>query len=134
MASNVEKTILGKAEIHWRFQDKDNKHVEINCFMVKPDARHSGIGTRAFNAFVKSLGDEVESIELFAADMGEGRSNEFWEKQGFDYKHECFEEGDEQKLGTEAYYTMQIGLNGHEVEKISHETWHKDFEEYSNVA
>ena len=52
--------------------------------------RHCGWGTRLFDAWMRSLPQEVTKIELLAVDLDGGSPVGFWKKLGFEVEEQYF--------------------------------------------
>ena len=109
--------------LEYHYIDNLKTAIKITNFVIPEGDRRQGKGSTAYNQWEANLPSSVTLIQLFAADTGDGRSNNFWEQMGFDYLYDAFEDHHIDILGTEAAYTMQKGLNGHVVNKISCEQW-----------
>lgn len=91
-----------------------NDVVEITMIYVCPEDRGKGIGRTLYQEFEKNLPNDVKMVKLFAADTGNGNSDDFWDKMGFEYTYtgECKEDV-ESGVGYEGLHSMRKGVNGY---------------------
>lgn len=128
----ITPDVIDNIKFDWHFTSEDQTTVEITYFLIPEDSRRKGVGTQFINDFLVELPTTVQTIYLFAADMGTGRSNEFWESLGFEYEYQCFEEEHADLLGDEAAYTMFKNINGGTNKQVEFNDWIVDFEDDSD--
>lgn len=123
LTSYIEVNMATSYTLDYHFLDDTKEAVEITYFVIPYGERRKGNGAAIYQQWEANLPPSVKLIRLFAADTGEGRSHDFWEQMGFDFEFEALEDGHIERLGIEAAYTMQKGLNGHVVDKITCDQW-----------
>jgi hypothetical protein len=95
LASQIEKPYIDS-----HLSGKDT--IVIDMFEVPPNQRHKGVGTQFYKNWEKSLPKHIKYVKVFAADTGEGNSDAFWDKLGFDYMYD----GEENEMDYESAHTM----------------------------
>jgi hypothetical protein len=99
-------------QIDFFYKNKEKTVIEISMFLVEVLKRGKGIGSKFYLEWEKNLPKEVELITLFAADTGDGNSDDFWEKLGFDFKYTADTQTDLlNSVGYEGIHRMWKGVN-----------------------
>lgn len=81
--------------------------VWIDMMYIPPEKRGQGFGRNFYENWESNLPKTVKLVKLMAADTGDGISNMFWEKMGFEYQYYGMD------LPYEVSQYMWKGVNGH---------------------
>ena len=83
----------------------------IDWYTIPKAMRGKGLGKKIYLEWEKALPKKYKFIKLFAADSGEGKSNNFWESAGFDYAYNII------LSEADLAWWMQKGVNGSQTPK-----------------
>jgi len=81
----------------------------IDMILVSKKDRRKGLGTAAYKKWEKELPKNIKLVRVFAADTGDGNSDNFWKSLGFNYVY------DDPGFDYESIHTMWKAVNGHRI-------------------
>jgi len=85
--------------------------VVIDMMWVPPEQRGKGVGRGYYEQWESELPSHVKYVKIWAADTGEGKSNQFWEQLGFEYMFAPGED-DDYNEDDDHWWWMIKGVNG----------------------
>ncbi len=97
--------------VEWHFIDAEKNMVELTMFSIPKEERRRGVGRSTYESWEASLPLSVKVIRLFAADTdGNGNSDCFWERMGFDWRYTADDISD---MDYTTQHSMHKGIHGH---------------------
>jgi len=82
----------------------------LDLIEVPKSQQRKGLGRKEYEEWEGSLPKNIKLVKLMAADMGDGNSQGFWERMGFDF---VYTSNDPNNIPYEYRQEMQKGVNGH---------------------
>lgn len=82
----------------------------LDLMEIPKRQRRKGLGRKEYEEWEASLPEHIKLVKLMAADMGDGNSQEFWQRMGFDFVYTA---DDPEDIPYEYRQEMQKGVNGH---------------------